>query len=46
MLWLIIFTTMSSELLDDNVDTHVMCISNLNLLDDSVATYNERVVKN
>ena len=42
--WLIFFTTMSPELLDDNVVTHVMCIANLNLLDDSVVTYDERVI--
>ena len=37
--------TFSSELLfDDNAVTHVMCIANLNLLEDSVATYDERVV--
>ena len=43
--WLLFFlTTMSSELLDDNVVTHMMCMENLNLLDDSVVTYDERVV--
>ena len=42
--WLIFFTTMSPELLDDNVVTHVMCIANLNLLDDSVVTFDEQVV--
>ena len=36
---------MSSELADDNVITHVMCIANnLNLLDGYVGTYDERVV--
>ena len=39
---LILFTTMSSELLDDNVVTHIMCIANFNLLDDSAVTYDER----
>ena len=42
--WLFFFTTVSSGLLDDNVVTHVMCIANLNPLDDSVVTYDERVV--
>ena len=40
----IFFTRMSSELLDDNVVTHIMCIANLNLLGVSVVTYDERVV--
>ena len=44
ILWLIFFTTMSSELLDDSVVTHVICIANLNLIDNSVVTYDERVV--
>ena len=38
------FTTMSSELLGDNAVIHVMCIGNLNLLDDFVVTYDDRVV--
>ena len=42
--WLTFLTTMSSERLDDNVITNVMCIGNLNLLDDFVVTYDERVV--
>ena len=38
------FLLQSSEPLDDNAVTHVMCVGNLNLLDDSVVTYDERVV--
>ena len=36
---------MQTELLDDNAVTRVMCTGNLNLLDDSVVTYDERVVE-
>ena len=35
---------MSSELLGENVITYFMCIANLNLIDDPVVTYDERVV--
>ena len=40
-----VLTTIASELLDDNVVTHVMCIVNMDLLDDFVVTCDERVVK-
>ena len=44
-LLLVFFTTVSSKLLDENIVTHIMCIANLNLLQDSVVTYDERVVQ-
>ena len=41
----IFFSAMSSEpIIDDNVVTHVTCIANLNLLEDSVVTCDERTV--
>ena len=46
--WLIFFITLSSELPDDDDDdsdvTHIMCRANLNLLGDSVVTYDEHFV--